>query len=524
MAQIINTNIASLNAQRNLSTSQGALQTSLQRLSSGLRINSAKDDAAGLAISTRMTSQINGLNQASRNANDGISMAQTAEGALSTIGNNLQRMRDLSVQAANGSNSAGDRTSIQAEISQLQQEINRVSSQTSFNGTNLLDGTLTNAQFQVGANSNEVINSAIGNASASSIGSNTLTTNNTNGTAGTGVAKAGSATNTIPINNTVSQTLTINGTGTAATKTVAVAASTLTNTAGTAHDITAAVNAVATTTGVTATSVTTEVLGGFTAGTVSLKIQSAPNASGAQPNTVSVSSTLSGANDLAGLTSAINAQQGTTGVSAVADLINGKITLTNSSGYDIGITNTSALGTITVQSQAAGVNNGAAITLASAGVSNDSAVVGGVISFNSNNSYTITSSLASTSGGLFGNAGASNAVNGSSLSSVSSIDVTVLVGATPTGANNAINIIDAALTSINSSRASLGAMQNRFSSVVSNLQTTAENLSASRSRIQDTDFAQETAQLTRGQILQQAGTAMLAQANSLPNGVLALLR
>ena len=524
MAQIINTNMASLNAQRNLSTSQGALQTTLQRLSSGLRINSAKDDAAGLAISTRMTSQINGLNQASRNANDGISMAQTAEGALSEITHNLQRMRDLSVQAANGSNSAGDLTSIQAEISQLQQEINRVSSQTAFNGTNLLDGTLTNAQFQVGANSNEVINSAIGSASAAAIGSNTLSTNNTLAGFGTGVAKAGAVAGTIPINNTVSQVLTINGTGTAATKTVQVTASTLTNTTGTAHDITASINAVASTTGVTATAITTEVLSGFAAGTVSLKIQGNPTAAGVQPNAVSVSSTLANGFDLAGLTSAINAQQGTTGVSAVADLVNGKITLTNSLGYDIGITNTSALASITAQSQAAGVNNGAAITFGSAGAGGDSAVVGGVISFTSNNSYTITSSIASAAGGLFGTALAANGVSGSSLSAVSSIDVTVLVGSIPTGANKAIGIIDAALTSINGSRASLGAMQNRFSSVVANLQTTAENLTASRSRIQDTDFALETAQLTRGQILQQAGTAMLAQANSLPNGVLALLR
>ena len=135
MGQMINTNIASLNAQRNLNTSQGALATALQRLSSGLRINSAKDDAAGMAISSRMTSQINGLNQASRNANDGISMAQTAEGALGQISDNLQRMRELSVQAANGTNSASDRTAIQAEISQLQNEINRVAQTTSFHGS-----------------------------------------------------------------------------------------------------------------------------------------------------------------------------------------------------------------------------------------------------------------------------------------------------------------------------------------------------------------------------------------------------
>src|SRR5512135_1188316 len=197
MAQIINTNMASLNAQRNLSTSQNALSVSLQRLSSGLRINSAKDDAAGLAISSRMTSQINGLNQAARNANDGISLAQTAEGALGTISDNLQRMRELAVQAANGTNSASDRTALQAEITQLVAEINRVASTTTFNGTNLLDGSLNNAQFQVGANANEVINAAITNASASAIGNYSLgnatvtaTVAGNNSTAGTGTSVA----------------------------------------------------------------------------------------------------------------------------------------------------------------------------------------------------------------------------------------------------------------------------------------------------------------------------------------------
>ena len=154
MPQFINTNVSSLNAQRNLNTSQNSLNTSLERLSSGLRINSAKDDSAGLAISERMSSQIRGLNQAARNANDGISLSQTAEGALSEIGNNLQRIRELAVQSANATNTASDRASIQAEAAQLTAEITRVASQTQFNGLNLLDGTFTNQSFQVGANAN----------------------------------------------------------------------------------------------------------------------------------------------------------------------------------------------------------------------------------------------------------------------------------------------------------------------------------------------------------------------------------
>ena len=174
MAMYINTNIASLDAQNNLSSSQMSLQTSLQRLSSGLRINSAKDDAAGLAISTRMTSQINGLSQASQNANDGISMSQTAEGGMTTISDNLQRMRSLAVQAANGSNSTSDRQSIQAEIAQLQTQINQVATQTQYNGTNLLDGSLSNAQFQIGSNANQTLNMSIGNLQADAIGSYSL--------------------------------------------------------------------------------------------------------------------------------------------------------------------------------------------------------------------------------------------------------------------------------------------------------------------------------------------------------------
>ena len=180
MAQIINSNIASLNAQRNLDNSQGALSTSLQRLSSGLRINSARDDAAGLAISQRMTAQIRGLNQAARNANDGISLAQTAEGALGEIGNNLQRLRELAVQSANGTNSSSDRASLQAEATQLTAEITRVAGQTQFNGLNLLDGSFSAQNFQVGANANQTIAvSSIADARATALGSHVLTADGT---------------------------------------------------------------------------------------------------------------------------------------------------------------------------------------------------------------------------------------------------------------------------------------------------------------------------------------------------------
>jgi flagellin len=174
MAQVINTNIGSLNSQRNLNTSQASLSTSLQRLSSGLRINSAKDDAAGLAISERFTSQIRGNTTAARNANDGISLAQTAEGGLSTAGDLLQRIRELAVQSANGSNSSSDRKSIQNEVSALSKELDRVATSTQFNGQNVLDGSLTSTQFQVGANSNQTINIGVQSAKAVDIGNNTI--------------------------------------------------------------------------------------------------------------------------------------------------------------------------------------------------------------------------------------------------------------------------------------------------------------------------------------------------------------
>lgn len=508
MASTINTNIASLNAQRNLNQSQSALSTSLQRLSSGLRINSAKDDAAGLAISDRMTSQINGLNQAARNANDGISLAQTAEGGLSTATDLLQRMRTLTVQAANGTNSSSDRSSIQQEVGQLQQELNRVANTTQFNGQNVLDGTLNNAQFQVGANANQTINFSIGSAQASAIGNNALAQN----TGGTMVnAVSGTAKGAFAANNVAGGALTIQGNGTSSGAiTVAAGAS--------GKAIADQINAASGNTGVSASATTQATLAGFAAGTVSLTLQGAPTSAGAA-NPVTVSATLASSTDLAGLTKAINDQTGSTGITAVADLSTGKIALTQAQGYDIGVGNNTAQAAITMTGAgAADGGSAAAKTLAASGTAGDTATVGAKVTLSSSSAFT-----ASSAGlGIF--SGSAGAVQSSALSSVASIDVTATTNGTPTGANDALKVIDAALANISNSRASLGAIQNRFTNTISNLQATSENLSSARSRIQDTDFAAETATLTRGQILQQAGTAMLAQANSLPNGVLSLLR
>ena len=382
MPQVINTNIASLNTQRNLNSSQSAQSMAIQRLSSGLRINSAKDDAAGLAISERFSSQVRGLNQAVRNSQDGISLAQTAEGALAGVGNNLQRIRELAVQASNATNSQSDRDALQAEVGELLAEIDRVANQTAFNGVKLLDGTFSGAVFQVGANAAETITiSSIADANVAVLG------------------------------------------GTVNIATTSAAASGLTGYA----------------TAIAAGGVT---INGVDIGAIS-----------------GAGSALERAGQLV---SAINKVSSQTNVGATYNAATGQITLRSSTG---------------------------AITVA--GTTNSATVAG------------------------FANgATAASATTGIAALSVSSFS----------NAQLALTQVDAALTSINSARASLGAVQNRFESTISNLQTTSENLAASRSRIQDADFAEETAKLTRAQILQQAGVAMLAQANALPQNVLALLR
>jgi flagellin len=522
MPLTINTNIASLNAQNNLTTSQSALQTSLQRLSSGLRINSAKDDAAGLAITTRMSSQINGLNQASRNANDGISMSQTAEGAMATISTNLQRMRDLSVQAANGSNSTSDRQAIQAEIVQIKGEINRIATQTQFNGSNLLDGSLSNSQYQVGANSNQTISFSIGNSQSTAIGNNIFATSGTNSAYDVSATSMTQATATTA-NSFVAQTLTITGSNGVATKTSALV------TGSTALQVATAVNAITNTTNVAASASTSATLGGFSAaGPISFTLYGDLKADGSS-NPVTITANLTNTTDVSAVATAINAQSGTSGISATADNSTGKISLYNKQGSDITVTN-KGTPTFTLTGRVSGGTLGAAGvnglgildgTASAALAAEASSTVGGQVQFSSSGLFSAVTDAAAN-GGLF--AAGTTTVTNSNLNSVSSIDVTQADGNVPIGANAAITTIDAALLSINNAQALMGAVQNRFTTVISNLNTTAQNLTQSRSRIQDTDFAAETASLTRGQILQQAGTAMLAQANSLPNGVMALLR
>ena len=485
MAAFINTNTASINAQRNLTTSQSSLTTSLQRLSSGLRINSAKDDAAGLAISERLTSQIRGSDQASRNANDGISLAQTAEGDLAQIGTNLQRVRELAVQSSNASNSASDRASLQNESSQLLQEIDRIATTSSFNGNKLLDGSFTSQTFQVGAN-----NTANDRVSISAISSARITD-----LGGVGSTTSASTSSAVTATALSAGDLTLNGLQVGASSNGALPG----QAANSAVQIAAAINKVSADSGVTASANAASVTGASGTSVTATAVTSGSFS----VNGIDVGAIASGGNTIgqgANTAAAINKISSQTGVVATADATTGAVKLTAADGRNITL------------AQNTGYTSLAADTGLAAGTTT------GTVSLNSTSASGIV-----ISGGNAAKAGlAAQTVNATTVSSVSSIGSANL--STAAGAISALDAIDGALATVNSARAQLGAYQNRFESVVSNLQTKTESLSASRSRIQDTDFAKETASLTRGQILQQAGTAMLAQANSLPNGVLSLLR
>jgi len=387
MALTVNTNVASLTSQRNLGGSQELLKTSLERLSTGLRINSAKDDAAGLAISERFTAQIKGLNQGVRNANDGISLAQTAEGALGEVTNNLQRIRELAVQASNATNTAADRTALQNEVSALVSEIDRVAQQTTFNGTKLLDGGFSGAVFQIGANAGDSITiDSISNTTAVKLGSETTFATSVTGAAYTARISAGTALGAL-------------------------------------------------TSGITVNSVALDDIGAA-----------------------------SSVEERAGqFVAAVNDKTGQSGVFAYI-----------TSGNQIAL-----------QSQTL------TTAFALAGTDATAAKIG------------LTASTAA----------------GTATTGVANLSVSTY-GASQT----AIALVDDALSKINTSRSTLGAIQSRFESAVSSQQTTSENLSASRARIQDADFAAETANLAKAQILQQSGIAMLAQANAIPQNVLALLQ
>jgi flagellin len=489
MAMSVNTNIAALNAQRNLLGTQSLLNRSIQRLSSGLRINSAKDDAAGLAISDRMTSQVRGLGQAIRNANDGISLAQTAEGALQESTNILQRMRELSVQAANGSNSGSDRDSLQAEVTQLQSELTRIAETTTFNNKTLFDGSYGSQSFQVGANANETISIMMEDARAASIGSHTLLLDGT--VTGNTVDNPGADTNGVGAAVTGDNVTITTGAGTSSNITYAANSE--------ANQIADAINTAAASVGISATATNTATLKNLVNGageTISFTL-----------NGASVSANVTSNNDLSEIAAAINGVADTTGVTATfADASDkSQLTLTTTDGRDIDISALSDNGGTAAATIDLGTD-----TIAEG----EGAIAVGTVSLTSSEgSFTVANAAAD----VFTAAGTNN----SSFSAVSDIDIS---GSDDTGAQSAITVIDEALSTLSGQRGELGAIQNRLESTIANLNSVRENVSAARSRILDADFAAETAALTKAQILQQAGTAMLAQANTVPQAALTLLQ
>ncbi len=598
MAQVINTNIMSLNAQRNLNTSGTNLATSIQRLSSGLRINSAKDDAAGLAISERFSTQIRGMNQAARNANDGISLAQTAEGALTEIGNNLQRIRELSVQSRNATNSDSDRQALNAEVQLLKAEIQRVAEQTNFNGTKLLDGTFQAQAFQIGADQGQTIDIAqIANANIKSLGNwNRVDT----AASAAGVAPQAAVTSRTVTGAALSSAVTGGGTATPATgSTATFAASTfiadfatdgtvtfdVTIGSGSAQTITLdgtyadigelrdAINGQLT--GATAMDsggsivITNDITGAASGipGAPGTTTFGATTAAEFTINGVGIASA-GGATASAGVDALVTAFNAAKALPAnatalgnlTASNVNGRLQLVDSTGAAVTIGGTAAnkagMDTVTdvpVQNFGSGslvltgdkgsatINFGKASNAAQRAsdlvkaINNQSYNTGVSASLDQNGNLALSSSLGNFTVAASGTgatadadllkatgltAGAtSNWVAGAADTGFASLDIS-----TTLGADNALAAMDAALQTVNSARADLGAIQNRFTSTVANLNSSSENLSAARSRIRDTDYASETAELTRTQILQQAGTAMLAQANQTSQNVLSLLR
>ena len=491
MALSVNTNVASLNAQRNLSKSSDALGTSMQRLSSGMKINSAKDDAAGLQIANRLSSQINGLGVAQRNANDGISMSQTAEGAMTESSNILQRMRDLALQSANGSNDADARAALQKEVGALQQELTRIAETTKFGGTSLLDGSFGTKQFQVGSNANETINVSLRDVSADAIGANVISGAGTaNATASIGVAQSAS----LAINTSIeSSTLNINGTSVAvdAGSGAAVIADKI-NKSGS---------------GVVATaSLETEIVG---------------IGSGAQA-TLTIGKDEYELAEYGGDMERLAKDMQADGYDAIytkgeaADGSQDKINLkaTGVDGIDVK-TDTAADGSGTFTVGGKSVTSAALVASVSSELNLSSANKIGI------SGTTVDQILGYAAGDTTVAAGKISATGGASgLVSVEDINIS---GSTSEGAQNAIQTIDAALAQIDAQRADLGAAQNRFGFTIANLANVSENVSASKSRIEDTDYAAETAKLTKNQIMQQAGTTILAQSNQLPQAALSLL-
>ncbi|XTI73421.1 flagellin [Acidithiobacillus sp. AC3] len=524
IAGIINTNAGALSTLNALNGTQGSLNTYLQQLSTGKSINGPQDNPAGYAIAQRFQTQINGLNQAVSNGNQGVSLIQTATGAIQNQTSLLQQIRTTAVQAANASNTTSDRQALQGVVSQLLAQVQTIATQTQFNGQNILDGTFAGAAFQVGANSNQIINVAVGNTQTNAMGNYAATASgtvySTDGSYVNGGYAAGGAftVSSGGAGNFASGSLSIVGS-------VGTASVSVNSTGESAANIAAAVNAVSSQTGVTAQGYTSVALTATT-GTYTFTLSN--GSSGSPTNAVNISADVTngsnGQPDLSALVTAINNQAAITGTSASTQVVSGKaeLVLTNSNGNNInisaGLTSGGALsgaglasgstGSLQAVSGSTASSVGNAITSGGANF-----LIQGAVQFESASSYSIGS------GSLIGfSSAAASLSSGAGGSQVASINVS-----TAAGAQQAIGIIDQAINYLNQQNGALGAIQNRVQASVSNDQTTATNLQSAQSTVQDANIAQATSQLTKYQILQQAGISTLAQENSLQQSYLKLL-
>jgi flagellin len=496
MALTLNTNIDSLTAQNNLSGSQALLSQSLTRLSSGLRIKSAADDAAGLAISQQFTTQVNGTNQAINNANDAVSEAQTAGGALTTIVNNLQSIRTLAVEAANGSNSASDRQALNAQVQQQIAEVTQIASQTSFNGASVLNGSSGTTTYQVGANVGDTISinlaqgvqanqiGQVATSSFSAVGSGALTGNLTIAVGTAAAVSIGSSSNYATTSP-----------GQASSSAYAKAA---TINAADISGLTATASTVA-----TDSTAFSAVTAGSAAGTYDLSINGTNIYSGS--NDVAANATLTGAQ----VVNQINLYSTQDGNVTASLSSTGVVSLTAADGSNIAVTQSST-----------GLSTGTGLSTSIAGANGTTGITNyGTVTLSADNNISVG---ASTGTGGAADLTALGATAGNiTLGSNTLANSNVL---TVSGANSTIKAVDAALATVSSFQSQLGAIQNRFTAAVSNLTSTAQNLTQSRSTIQDANFAQETANLTQAQVLEQAGISVLSQANQEPQLILKLLQ
>ena len=481
MALTVNTNLASLNVQNNLNKASSALQTSMQRLSSGLRINSAKDDAAGLQISNRLTSQINGLGVAIKNANDGSSIAQTAEGAMQQSTNILQSMRTLALQSANGSPSADDRKSNQAQYAALTAELTRIATTTTFGGKNLLDGSFGTTSFQVGANANQTIDMSIGNVAANNIGSQQL---KSQGVAPSATGVAGGA-------------LTVTGGGQSTSLTIAAGAS--------AKQIAAQMNGA-----VGGLAATGSTVAQFTVDATAIAAATPASANFTLQVGSGAAVQFTGVVKASDLADQLKSNAAKLGITVNFDSTTNSLSVKSDTGENLTFNagDAGAIAGVKVATLDGTGTAGTAVALA-----NTAIIATGAVSLNSSSSYSLSGA------GVTGLFAATGTAANSTKTTVNNTDIT-----TAANAQNSIDVITQAISDIDSQRAGLGAVQNRFDNTVANLQSISDNSSAARGQIQDVDYAAETAQLTKQQTLQQASTAILSQANQLPSAVLKLLQ